>query len=389
MDSTNGWQPTGSLANDNKLKLGLFGLNLERSGTISTIDGTLPSDWPTVERIARNADEIGLELLVPVARWRGFGGKTNFAGHCFDTFCSSAGLAVATRNIGVWSTCHVPTIHPIVAAKQLTTIDHISRGRSGLNIVGGWFTPELEMFGRPQLEHDRRYELAEEWTRVVTALWRDEHVDFEGEYFKVVDGMSDPKPLQSPRPPIMNAGGSKRGQRFAAEHADLAFVFVPNDDLDGIRETVDGYKALARSEFDKDLKVWTQVTVTCAETDEQAKAVEAEVLRLGDYEAVDNLLSFMGVETGFLPPEVAARTRDRFVTGWGGPQLTGAPETVAARLQQISEAGIDGCIMTFPRWDEGLQTFGERVLPLLEEVGLRRPFDADATGRGSLSSASA
>ena len=114
--------------------------------------------------IARLADAMGLELFVPVARWRGYGGSTNYASASFDTFCWAAGLAMATRNAFIFSTCHVPTLHPIVAAKQLTTIDHISGGRAGINTVGGWFRPELEMFGRPLLEHDRRYDLAEEWT---------------------------------------------------------------------------------------------------------------------------------------------------------------------------------------------------------------------------------
>jgi FMNH2-dependent dimethyl sulfone monooxygenase len=374
-----GWRPTGSLANGNRLKLGLFALNLERGGSISQIEGTLPSDWPTVERIARSADALGLELLVPVARWRGFGGDTNFAGSCFDTLCFAAGLGMATRNIGVWSTCHVPTIHPIVAAKQLATIDHVSRGRSGLNIVGGWFRPELEMFGRPQLEHDSRYEMAEEWTEIVTALWRDERVDFKGDYFTVVDAMSDPKPLQSPRPPVMNAGGSARGQDFAAKYADLAFVLVPNDDFTGMRDTVERYKATARERYNKDLAVWTQVTVTVCASDAEAAALEAEVLALADHEAVENMMFFMGVETGFLPPEVVRPIKNRLITGWGGSQLTGSPETVAARLQELSATGLDGCLLTFPRWESGLALFGERVIPLLEQANLRKPYDADAT----------
>jgi alkanesulfonate monooxygenase SsuD/methylene tetrahydromethanopterin reductase-like flavin-dependent oxidoreductase (luciferase family) len=177
----------------------------------------------------------------------------------------------------------------------------------------------------------------------------------------------------------MNAGGSPRGQKFAAKYADLAFVFIPNDDMDGIRATVEGYKSVASAEHGKDLKMWTQVTVTCCETEAEARAIEQEVLRLGDHQAVDNMMSQMGVETGFLPPEIAEAVRDRFITGWGGPQLTGTPEMVAGRLKNISDAGLDGCIMTFPFWESGLELFRDRAMPLLEEMGLRAPFEPEAT----------
>ena len=61
------------------------------------------------------------------------------------------------------TTSHVPTVHPVMAAKQATTVDHISNGRFALNVVCGWFRPELEMFGAPLMEHDMRYEYAAEW----------------------------------------------------------------------------------------------------------------------------------------------------------------------------------------------------------------------------------
>ncbi len=94
---------------------------------------------------------------MPVARWKGFGGKTNFNGSNFETYTWAAGLAQATENTAVFTTSHVPTVHPIMAAKQATTVDHISNGRFALNIVCGWFAPELEMFGAPH--HGARHAL--------------------------------------------------------------------------------------------------------------------------------------------------------------------------------------------------------------------------------------
>ena len=223
-------QPTlgGALGNSNRLKLGTFATNLGRGGTASKAPGLLPMTWDAVRGVARHAERLGLELLVPVARWKGFGGETNYGGPSFETLTWAAGLAEATSEVAIFATCHVPVVHPVLAAKQMMTIDHISGGRCGLNIVGGWHRPEIEMFGVPLREHDERYELAEEWTTIVRELWtREEEFDFHGRFFDLTGLYAEPKPIQRPRPPIMNAGGSPRGQRFAAEYGDLVFVFLP------------------------------------------------------------------------------------------------------------------------------------------------------------------
>jgi alkanesulfonate monooxygenase SsuD/methylene tetrahydromethanopterin reductase-like flavin-dependent oxidoreductase (luciferase family) len=376
--TSNEWHPSGVFARGNKFKLGLFSLNLERGGTISTAPEVLPLEWRRVAHVAAQADEMGLELLVPVARWRGFGGETNYPLDSYDTFCWAAGLAAATRSIHVWSTCHVPTIHPIVAAKQLVTIDHLSGGRAGLNIVGGWFEEEMLMFGRPILEHDKRYELAEEWTKIVTHLWtRDEPLDFEGEFFKIVDGVSQPKPLQRPRPALMNAGGSERGQHFAAEYADMVFVFAGEGGTPALRNKVDRYKAMAQDGFQRRLEVWTQVNVICGDTPAEARELRDRIVAGADWTCVENMVALVagqgkveGVRDDPTP------FVEGFIFGWGAPCLVGTADVIAAELQRLASCGLDGCLLCLPEWEHGLDLFRDRVLPLLEEVGLREPFSA-------------
>ena len=76
-------------------------------------------------------------------------------------------MACNTERLMVFATSHVPTVHPLLAAKQSATIDNISAGRFGLNIVCGWFRPEIEMFGIEQQDHDARYRMADEWLTVM------------------------------------------------------------------------------------------------------------------------------------------------------------------------------------------------------------------------------
>jgi dimethylsulfone monooxygenase len=138
------------------LRLGTFGTNLKQGCAISSIDGVLEATWPSTLELARMSDRMGFEALVSVGRWRGFGGATDFNGAGFEPFTWAAGIGAATTTSGVFSTSHVPTIHPILAAKQAMTIDHITEGRFALNVVTGWHNAEIEMFGAPLLPHDER-----------------------------------------------------------------------------------------------------------------------------------------------------------------------------------------------------------------------------------------
>ena len=121
-----------------KLKLGTFQTNLNSGCVMSDLDGRLELTWPNTVTLAKLADEMEFEALVPVARWRGFGGATDPQGPGFETFTWAAGIAFATQNSGVISTSHVALNHPIIAAKKSTVIDHISNGRYTFNVVNGW-----------------------------------------------------------------------------------------------------------------------------------------------------------------------------------------------------------------------------------------------------------
>ena len=114
----------------------------------------LEVDWPNTLALARMGDEMEFEALVPVGRWKGFGGVTNFNGPGSSRFSWASAIGASTQYSGIFATSHVPTIHPVMAAKQATTIDHVTGGRFKLNVVTGWYQPEIEMFGEPQMEHD-------------------------------------------------------------------------------------------------------------------------------------------------------------------------------------------------------------------------------------------
>ena len=152
------------------------------------------------------------------------------------------------------------------------------------------------MFGRKLDEHDRRYDLAEEWTEILLRLWtEEEEFDHEGEFFRIERGYSAPKPLQRPHPPIMNAAGSVRGMEYAARMSDL--VFVKLDDVpERAVEQVAGVKERARA-LGREIEVWTFGYVVCADTEQEARDfVHHYAVEHGEHEASHTALRVMGVE---------------------------------------------------------------------------------------------
>lgn len=363
--------------NDNKLKLGTFGTNGIAS-SFSLAPEVNKLTWPLMVEMAQICDEAGMEALVPVARWLGYSDKTydHYSGDAMDCYTWAAAMAQATKHIGVFVTSHATTIHPLLAAKQTATLDIISGGRLGYNVVGGWVRHELEMFGEPLKDHSKRYDYLAEWMYLIEKLWTlDEPFDHEGEFFKITGGFTIPKPVQKPRPLIMNAGGSERGMRFACENADMCFVIVKSEDPEQIRAEVDTYKNMARETFGRDVMVWTYAFVVQRDTQKEADdylhyyAVEME-----DTETVLAWMKGQGVEAKWMAPEALDELRMRVAAGGGGFPLVGTPEGITEKLQMLSDCGIDGVLLSWGDFPDGLPRFVDGVLPLLEQAGLRKPF---------------
>jgi FMNH2-dependent dimethyl sulfone monooxygenase len=353
--------------NDNRMKLGVFGQNVSFGCCITLAETTLEPTYEHSAKIARKADALGFELLVPVGRWRGFGGPTDFNGTCMETYTWAAAMVTQTERIMVFSTSHVPTIHPIVAAKQGATIDHISRGRWGLNIVCGWFTPEMEMFGAKQMPHDERYEYATEWIHVIKKLWLENGFDFEGEHFRIKDGYLLPKPVQVPYPVLINAGSSPAGREFSAREVDFNFVSV--DTLENGREMVRDVKRRA-FEYGRTIGTMTYGLVVARDTEREARRQYDYIIEKGDWEATRNIMHVLGVESGSFDTQIK-QFAERFIAGWGGYPLVGSPEQIVDQMLALSEIGIEGIILSWLDYNEEIEYFGRRVLPLMEQAGLR------------------
>jgi FMNH2-dependent dimethyl sulfone monooxygenase len=360
--------PNPVINSPNRLKLAVFAANCSHGSTMSDVPGVIQAEWRESVQIARAAESAGFEAMVPVARWKGMGGAVDFNHRSFDTFAWAAGLAAATEEIGVFSTVHIPTVHPVRAAKTSATIDHISGGRFSLNLVAGWNSKEIGMFGAPQLPHDQRYDVADDFTGLMKALWeRSGEFDWDGPWFTSPGAYAEPKPVQQPHPVLMSAGNSPRGLRFAAEHCDLNFIAAPSPEAAG--ETAAKVKRYAREEFGRELKVFGQVYVICRDTEQEAREVYDDIAQThGDREGVRNLLDILVPNSQSADWEAMAPA---LIAGYGSFPLVGTPEQVAAGLIAFSEVGLDGLTVSWPEYLAGIERYTADILPLLVSAGVR------------------
>jgi alkanesulfonate monooxygenase SsuD/methylene tetrahydromethanopterin reductase-like flavin-dependent oxidoreductase (luciferase family) len=261
-------------------------------------------------------------------------------------------------------------MHPIVAAKQATTVDRISGGRFALNMVMGWVPPEMEMFGSEQREHDERYAYGQEWLDFVNKLWTEEGTfAIHSKYFDAELLEAYPKPHQGPRPALLNAGNSPSGIEFSARNVD--FNFASLDTLENIKAYVDKVKSKARDDYQRDIHVMTYGLVVCRDTEEEAKRAFQQVVDEGDWGAAGNVIKIAGSGASQSFDHAVKEMQERFIAGWGGYPIVGTPEQVTEELGRLNEAGMEGMIFGLIDYNEELKYFGENVMPLLEEAGLR------------------
>jgi alkanesulfonate monooxygenase SsuD/methylene tetrahydromethanopterin reductase-like flavin-dependent oxidoreductase (luciferase family) len=361
---------TGAMARESGLKLGLFSFNCLGGCAITTAPDRWVPTWENNIAVAQLAEGAGLEFLLPIGRWRGYGGDSNFHGASFEAMTWAGGLLANTSAITVFGTIHAPMIHPIVAAKQMATIDLLSHGRFGLNVVCGWNQDEFEMFGREQLEHDTRYAYGQEWLDVIRTIWREsEPVDFSGEFFRLPGLIGDPKPHGGTEPMLMNAGYSPAGRAFALRNCELLLTSLI--DVESGRKDVVEITSAAQ-EQDRAIGLVATAYVVCRPTTTEAEDFHHYYANEhADWGAADHLMELAGMHAQFFPPEHYQSARERFAGGHGMYPIIGDPDHVSSELARIADAGFAGVGFSLFDYLGELRYLRDEVLPRLEALGVR------------------
>lgn len=330
------------------------------------------------------AEEIGLDYVFSMAKWRGFGGTSQFWDQSLESFSLMSALAPITERLSLIATVNPLLFHPALMAKMAASIDDVSGGRLGLNIITGSSLTEYGQMGVVPLGYDQnRYAYASEWIHVLKRLWTEERVTHDGAYFHLDDCVSMPKPVQRPYPFLVCAGTSEEGLRFTAREAN--YSFLGGNNVEDTKATSRRAKQIGAEERNA-IKTATTVVLVIGDTRDDAVAKWEYMIEGADLEAIENVGATFSGETRKSHQERGGDfLADPRRISFAGRPLIGTADDIAAEMIGLALDGeLDSILLIFPDYLEGLQRFGDEVMPALSaalDVGVQAAA-SDLSQRG-------
>ena len=351
------------------MQLGVF-IPIGNNGWL--ISTTSPQYMPSFDlnkTVVEKAERFGFDFALSMIKLRGFGGPSQFWDHNLESFTLMAGLAAVTTRIKLFATIGVLTMPAPIVARMAVTIDSISHGRFGVNIISGWQEKEYSQMGiwPGDAHYQRRYEYCEEYITIMKELWDTGRSDFKGEFFQMDDCRCSPQPTAPIT--VVCAGQSDRGVRFASEYADYNFVASSGFNAPGTVAKVISRLVAENARTGRDCGALVLIMIIADETDAAAEAKWEHYKAGTDFEALawrdgqatnDTVKDPFSVAGRFVPT-----TKGKLPTNQG--VLVGSFATVAALLDELAAVpGVAGAMMTFDDFVVGMENFGTRIQPLMK-----------------------
>ena len=343
-------------------------------GWIHSVNSPAVEDgsFQRVLEVTKGAERLGFDFVLSPGIWRGRKGPSEHWMRALESLTTTAALLQATQRISVFGTVHMTVYPPAVVAKIMTTLDQIGPGRVGLNLVTGSSYLDLAHVGlwRDGLDHNERYDLADEWLHIVKRLWTEEVVSHKGKFYELTEATMGPKP--SRLPPLANAGASERGYRFAVENCDIAFLAGSDDP----KYKADAMRArqTARSMGKADIKIYGLVTLIPAETDDDAKRRKDYFDEGVDIECLDDIALGYNLNPNIkdVSPNslrlAAGRDKRSAVTPGA---FVGSYASIARRIAQVVlDCDLDGIILIVPDYVKDLENVAKKTLARMAEHGV-------------------
>jgi len=345
------------------------------------ISENAPQYMPSFElnkAVVQKAEGYGIDFALSMIKLHGFGGKTEFWDHGLESFTLMAGLAAVTSRIKLFASTAVLTIPPAIVARMAVTIDSISGGRFGINMVSGWHKIEYSQMGLwPGDAHfGKRYDYSTEYVQILKELWETGESDLKGEYFQMDKCKLSPRP---PRPiKIVSAGQSDRGMEFGATHCDYNFCLG-----EGVNEPTKSASVPARvlehaKNAGRDVGAYMLFMVISDETDEAAMAKWDSYEKGADREALVHLLGHAAQDVNTEATSMAAVVqRNPSPINFNMGTIVGSHASCARMLDEVAGMpGVAGIMLCFDDFLLGMDAFGQKIQPLMKCRQDRLPLAA-------------
>jgi dimethylsulfone monooxygenase len=343
--------------------------NVSGGLVISNIEQRTSWDLDYNIRLARIAEQAGFDYALSQIRFTaGYGAE-----YQHEPVSFSHALLAATEKLKVIAAILPGPWTPAVAAKQIATINHLSKGRVAVNIVSGWFRGEFAAIGEPWLDHDERYRRSEEFIRALRGIWTQDAFTFKGFFYHFDNYSLKPKPLD-PLPEVFQGGSSRAARDMASRVSD--WYFTNGNTPEEIAKQVDDIQAKA-AQNGHAVRVGVNAFSIARDTEAEAKAVLAEIIQKANPEAV-HAFAHEVKNAGKASPEGqgnwAKSTFEDLVQYNDGfrSNLIGTPHQIAERILKLKDAGASLILLGFLHFQEEVEHFGKHVIPLVRELEAKR-----------------
>jgi pyrimidine oxygenase len=347
------------------MDLGVFCPIVNNHNVASTNLNTFEPTWELNRDFVKTAEDAGFKFALSQVTLAGWGGKTQHWDRALESFTLMSGLAAVTSRIRLYASVAVLTIPPPIVARMAVTIDQISGGRFGVNIVSGYNKRQYAQMNLwPGDEFfSTRYDYSAEYVQVLKELWAQGESDFKGDYLQMDHCKLGPLPANDIE--IVCAGASGRGLDFTAQYGDYSFL-MPANGAEGVRAANNDLLEAGRK-HGRDVRSYVLQMVILADTDEEAQE-KIEFYKEGaDLEALELALGDALADAAGTTAQRIGMLRESVFFGLN--LVAGSPETVARQLQEIGDVdGTAGVMLTFDEPMNGLNRFCDEVLPRLKGV---------------------
>ncbi|SIT56534.1 putative sulfonate monooxygenase (MsuD) [Mesorhizobium prunaredense] len=356
-------------SHSDSLKFAYWVPNVSGGLVISNIEQRTGWDIDYNRKLAQIAEANGFDYALSQIRFTaGYG-----ADNQHESVSFSHALLAATTTLKVIAAILPGPWNPALAAKQIATINHLTNGRVAVNVVSGWFRGEFAAIGELWLDHDERYRRSEEFIRALRGIWTEDSFTLKGDFYRFTNYSMKPKPIE-PLPEIFQGGSSRAARDMASRVSD--WYFTNGNTPEEIRKQVDDIRAKAKANG-HNVKIGVNAFAIARETEAEARAVLDEIIAKANPEAVQGFADQVK-NAGKASPEGegnwAKSSYEDLVQYNDGfrSNLIGTPEQIAERVLKLKDAGADLILLGFLHFQEEVEFFGKRVIPLVRELEAAR-----------------
>ena len=340
--------------------------NVSGGLVVSNIEQRTDWSYDYNVRLAQAAEKSGFEYALTQIRFTaGYGAENQHESVSF-----SHALLAKTEKLKVIAAILPGPWKPVLAAKQLATIDYLTNGRIAINVVSGWFRGEFDAIGEPWPEHDERYVRSEEFIRTLKGIWTTDNYSFDGKYYQFKDYTLKPKPLQKPHIEVFQGGSSRAARDMASRVSD--WYFTNGNTTKELKKQIDDIRTKAKLNGHQ-VKIGVNAFIIARDTEEEAQAVLQEIIDKANIQAVNafgDATREAGASTTEGEGNWAKSTFEDLVQYNDGfkTNLIGTPQQIAERIVALKSVGVDLVLSGFLHFIEEVEYFGQNVLPLVREL---------------------